>query len=69
MLLKYFLCFIKTNDSKQKLKRQNTPHPIKQSIIDLDEFTIDQVEIKSKFENVDYEYLTNSGVLHIYKKE
>ena len=66
MLLKYFSCFIKTNDTKPKLKRENTPHPHRQSIIDLDEGTI---EIISKFENVDYEYLPNSSVLHIYKKE
>ena len=66
MLLKYFSCFIKTNNSKPKFKRENTPYPTKQSIIDIDEGTI---EIKSKFENVDYEYLTNSAVLHIYKKE
>ena len=66
MLLKYFNCFIKTNDSKPKLKRENTPYPTRQSVIDLDEGTI---EITIFFENVDYEYLPNSGVLHIYKKE
>jgi len=65
MLLKYFSCFIKTNDTKSKLKRENTPYP-KQSFIDVDDGTI---EIISKFDNVDYEYLPNSAVLHVYKKE
>jgi hypothetical protein len=58
--------FIKANDTKPKFKRENTPYPIKQSVIDIDEGTID---IISNFDNVDYEYLTNSAVLHIYKKE
>ena len=66
MLLRYFKCFIKTNDTKHKLKRENTPHPHRQSVIDLDEGTID---IISNFDNVEYEYLSNSAVLHIYKKE
>jgi len=66
MLLKYFKCFIKTNGSKPKLRRENTPYPTKQSIIDVDEGSI---EIISNFENVDYEYLPNSAVLHGYKKE
>jgi hypothetical protein len=65
MLLKYFKCFIKTNGSKPKLRRENTPYPT-QSVIDVDEGTID---IISNFDNVDYEYLPNSSVLHIYKKE
>ena len=65
MLLRFFKCFIK-NDKKPKLKRENTPYPTKQSFIDVDEGTI---EIISKFDNVDYEYLPNSSVLHIYKKE
>ena len=65
MLLKYFSCFIKTNDSKPKFRRENTPYPTKQSIIDIDEGTI---EITSNYENVDYEYLPNSAVLHIKKK-
>ena len=65
MLLKYFKCFIKTNDTKKKLRRENTPYPT-QSVIDVDKGTI---EIISNFENVDYEYLPNSAVLHIYKKE
>ena len=65
MLLNFFKCFIKTNNTKPKLKRENTPHP-KQSFIDVDDGTID---IISNFDNVDYEYLPNSSVLHIYKKE
>ena len=65
MFLKYFQCFTKTNDTKQKLRRENTPYP-KQSVIDVDKGTI---EIISNFENVDYEYLPNSAVLHGYKKE
>ena len=64
MLLRLFSCFIK-NDTKPKLKRENTPYP-KQSFIDVDEGTI---EIISKFDNVGYEYLPNSAVLHVYKKE
>ena len=64
MLLRFFSCFIKTN-TKPKLRRENTPYP-KQSFIDIDEGTID---IISKFDNVDYEYLPNSAVLHVYKKE
>ena len=63
MLLRLFKCFIK-NNKKPKLKRENTPYP-KQSFIDVDEGTI---EIISKFDNVDYEYLPNSSVLHVYKK-
>ena len=64
LLLRIFSCFIKTNDTKPKLKRENTPYP-KQSFIDVDDGTI---EIISKFDNVDYEYLPNSAVLHVYKK-
>ena len=64
MLLRLFKCFIK-NDKKPKLKRENTPYP-KQSFIDVDDGTI---EIISKFDNVGYEYLPNSAVLHVYKKE
>ena len=65
MLLKYFKCFIKTNGSKPNLRRENTPYP-KQSVIDVDEGTI---EIITKFDNIEYEYLPNSSVLHGYKKE
>ena len=65
MLLRFFKCFIK-NNTKPKFKRENTPYPTKQSFIDVDEGTI---EIISKFDNVDYEYLPNSSVLHVYKKE
>ena len=64
MLLRIFSCFIK-NDTKPKFKRENTPYP-KQSVIDVDDGTID---IISNFDNVDYEYLPNSSVLHVYKKE
>ena len=64
MLLRFFKCFIK-NDTKPKFKRENTPYP-KQSFIDVDEGSID---IVSKFDNIDYEYLPNSAVLHVYKKE
>ena len=64
MLLRFFKCFIK-NDKKPKLKRENTPHPTKQSVINVDEGTID---IISNFNNVEYEYLPNSAVLHVYKK-
>ena len=66
MLLRFFKCFIKTNDTKPKLKRENTPHHHRQSVIDIDEGSI---EIISNFDNVEYEYLPNSSVLHIYKKE
>ena len=66
MLLKYFKCFIKTNDTKPNLRRENTPYPTKQSVINVDEGTI---EIISNFDNVEYEYLPNSAVLHGYKKE
>ena len=65
MLLNFFKCFIKTNNTKPKLRRENTPYP-KQSFIDLDEGTI---EIKSKYDEVVYEYLPNSAVLHVYKKK
>ena len=64
LLLRIFKCFIK-NNKKPKLKRANTPYP-KQSFIDVDDGTI---EIISKFDNVGYEYLPNSAVLHVYKKE
>ena len=64
MLLNFFKCFIKANDTKPKLKRENTPYP-KQSVIDIDEGTI---EIKSNYDDVVYEYLPNSAVLHGYNK-
>ena len=64
MLLRIFSCFIK-NDTKPEFKRENTPYP-KQSVIDVDDGTI---EIISKFDNIGYEYLPNSAVLHVYKKE
>ena len=65
MLLRFFSCFIKTNNTKPKLRRENTPYP-KQSFIDVDDGTI---EIKSNYDEVVYEYLPNSAVLHIYKKK
>ena len=65
MLLNFFKCFIKTNNTKPKLRRENTPYP-KQSVINLDEGTI---EIKSNYDDVVYEYLPNSAVLHCYKKK
>ena len=65
MLLRFFSCFIKTNNTKPKLRRENTPYP-KQSFIDVDEETI---EIKSNYDDVVYEYLPNSAVLHGYKKK
>ena len=65
MFLKYFKCFVKTNDTKPNFRRENTPHHTKQSVIDIDEGSID---IISNFDNVDYEYLPNSAVLYIYKK-
>ena len=49
MLLRFFKCFIKTNDTKPKLKRENTPYHTKQSVIDVDEGSI---EIISNFDNV-----------------
>ena len=64
MLLRLFSCFIKTN-TKPKLRRENTPYP-KQSVINLDEETI---EIKSNYDEVVYEYLPNSSILHVYKKK
>ena len=67
MLFNFFKCFIKSDNSRQKLKRENTPYP-RMSVIDVDERTIDQVEIKSNYKKVDYEYLPYSSILHIYKK-
>lgn len=66
-MFKFFLCFVKKNEKKTNLKRQNTPHHPRQSIIDLDNETIERV--KSNYTNVEYEYLTNSAVLHIFKKD
>ena len=66
MFLKYFSCFVKTNDTKPNFRRENTPYPTKQSVIDVDEGSI---EIISNYDEVVYEYLPNSSVLHGYKKE
>ena len=63
-MITYFFCSKKNNDTKKKLRRENTPYP-KQSFIDIDSGTIDQVEIK--FEN-EQEILPGTGVLHIFKK-
>ena len=60
-MLKYFSCY----NTKPKLKRNNTPYP-RQSVIDLDEGTI---EIKSKYDNVIYEYIAYTGILHAYKNK
>ena len=68
MLLKYFTCLMKSNDSKSKFKRENTPYP-RQSVIDVDKGTIEQNEIKIDDNNVDYEYISNSSILHCYKKQ
>ena len=65
MFLKYFQCFVKTNDTKPNLRRENTPYPTNQSVIDVDKGTI---EIISNYDEVVYEYLPNSSVLHGYKK-
>ena len=65
-MFKCFLCFVKKNEKKTKLRRQDTPHHPRQSIIDIDNGTI---EIKSNYANVEYEYLSNSAVLHIFKKD
>ena len=62
-MLKYFSCFSCYN-TKPKMIRQNTPYP-RQSVIDLDEGTI---ELKSKHDNVVYEYIAYTGILHGYKK-
>ena len=61
-MYKYFNCF---SYRKPKLKRENTPYPKKQSIIDIDEGTI---TIESKYDDVKYEYLPYTGILHAYKK-
>lgn len=62
-MLTYFFC---NKTKKPILARMNTPYPKKQSVIDVDSGTIDQVEIK--FEN-EQEILPNTGILHIYKKK
>ena len=64
MISKYLIC---VKSEKPKMKRQNTPYP-KQSIINLENGTIEQKQIKSSNSDVGYEYLPNSGILHIFKK-
>ena len=63
-MLKYFSCFSCYN-TKPKMIRQDTGYPKKQSVIDLDDGTIN---IESKYDSVVYEYLPYSAVLHAYKK-
>ena len=62
MIKKYLICF---KSEKAKLKRQDTPH-IKQSVINLEKGTIEQ--IKSSNDEVGYEYLPNSAILRMFKK-
>ena len=63
-MITYFFCNKKQNPKqKPNLRRENTPYP-KQSVIDLDEGTIDQTEIK--FDNIEQEYIPGIGILHIY---
>ena len=64
-MFKKKLCFIKKNEEKKNHKRQNTPHH-RQTVIDIDNGNIEK--IKSNYANVDYEYIPNSSVLHIFKK-
>ena len=65
-MISYFLKQFKKSE-KPKIKRQNTPHP-KQSIINLENGTIEQKQIKSSNNDVKYEYLPNTGILHMFKK-
>ena len=58
-MLKYFgFC-----NTKPKIVRQDTCYPKKQSVIDIDKGTIE-----TKYDNVIYEYIPYSGILHAYKK-
>ena len=61
-MLKYFSCYRKT---KPKMIRRDTGYP-RQSVIDIDNGTI---EIKSKYDNVIYEYIAHTGILHVYKNK
>ena len=63
-MLKYFSCFSCYN-TKPKMIRQNTPYP-RQSVINLDDETIN---IESKYDNVKYEYIAYTGILHAYKNK
>jgi len=63
-MLTYYFCYKKSKQKPNKLKRENTPYP-KQSVIDIDNGSIDQVT--SKFDNIEYEYLNSAGILHVYK--
>ena len=67
--IKIFL-FINPKDQKNKpnnLARQNTLY-LKQTIIDVDDGTIDEIEIKLDASEIISEHLPNSAVLHVYKK-
>ena len=71
MLTYYFSCYKKPKQKpklKPKLKRENTPYP-KQSVIDIDNGSIDQIEITSNFDNIEHEYLHGTGILHVYKQK
>ena len=65
-MISYFLKQFKKSE-KTKMKHQNTPHP-KQSIINLENGTIEQKPLKSNNNDIEYEYLPNSAILHIFKK-
>ena len=61
-MYKYFNCF---SYRKPKMIRRDTGYP-RQSVIDIDNGTI---EIKSKYDNVIYEYIAYTGILHAYKNK
>ena len=65
MLTYYFSCYKKPKQ-KPKLNRENTPYP-KQSVIDIDNGSIDQIQVTSKFDNIEHEYMPGTGILHVYK--
>ena len=67
-MLTYYFCYKKSKQKPNKLKRENTPYP-KQSVIDIDNGSIDQIEITSNFDNIEHEYLPSTGILHVYKKK
>jgi len=66
-MLTYYFCYKKSKQKPNKLKRENTPYP--QSVIDIDNGSIDQIEITSNFDNIEHEYLPSTGILHVYKKK
>jgi len=67
-MLTYYFCYKKSKQKPNKLKREKTPYP-KQSVIDIDNGSIDQIEITSNFDNIEHEYLPSTGILHVYKKK